>query len=139
MRINSGMQLVCLAASEVARLLIRVNVPDDIVRKTVHLVSSTLGHAGESLGFSLVLESVGREVDASPVYISLHEDVDTANTVELNFLILVLSPVTHANQVSATSVVLLVAFSQNSIRVESLPKPASLVRFDPRIVVNCKD
>lgn len=70
------------------------------------------------------------------VNISLDEDVDTTNAVKLNLLILVLSPVTHADQVCAASVVLLVAFSQNSVGVQSFAQAAALVGFDPGVVVD---
>lgn len=55
--------LVRLAISQVAGLLVRVNVPDNIVGQTNDLVAGTLGHLGEALGFGLVLESVCGEVD----------------------------------------------------------------------------
>lgn len=55
--------LVSLAISQVARLLVRVNVPDHVVGQTNDLVASTLGHLGEALGFGLVLEGVCGEVD----------------------------------------------------------------------------
>lgn len=56
--------LVCFPASEVARLLIGVDVPHDVVRQAVDSVSCALGHLGESLGLCLVLKGVGGEVDA---------------------------------------------------------------------------
>lgn len=68
--------------------------------------------------------------------IGLDENVDTANAVKLHFLILVLSPVTHADQVCPTSVVLLVAFSQDGVGVQSFAQAAALVGFDPRVVVD---
>lgn len=48
----------------VPRLLLRIDMPDDIIRQSVHLVSSALGHLRETLGFSLVFERVAGEVDA---------------------------------------------------------------------------
>lgn len=50
----------------VASLLLRVNVPDNVVWKTVDSVASTFGHLGESFCLSLVLEGVAGEVDACP-------------------------------------------------------------------------
>lgn len=68
--------------------------------------------------------------------VGLDEDVDTTNSIKLHLLVLVLSPVTHADQVLPTSVVLLVAFSQDGIGVQSLAQAAGLVGFDPRVVVD---
>lgn len=45
-------------------LLVRVDVPDDVVGETDDLVPGALGHFCESLGFGLVLECVGGEVDS---------------------------------------------------------------------------
>ena len=70
------------------------------------------------------------------VNVSLDEDVDTTNAVKLDLLVLVLAPVTHANQVCAASVVLLVAFGQDGVGVQGLAQTAGLVGFDPRIVVD---
>jgi hypothetical protein len=70
------------------------------------------------------------------VNVSLDEDVDTTNAVKLDLLVLVLAPVTHANQVCAASVVLLVAFGQDGVGVQSLAQTACLVGFDPRVVVD---
>lgn len=44
------------------------------------------------------------------VNVGLDKDVDTANAVELNLFVLVVSPVTHAGHVCPPSVVLLVAY-----------------------------
>lgn len=57
-------RLVCLAVSQVAGLLVGVNVPNNVVGQANDLVAGTLGHLGEALGFGLVLESVRGEVDA---------------------------------------------------------------------------
>lgn len=50
--------LVGLALTKVARLFVRIDVPDNIVGQTNNLVSSALGHLGKALGFGLVLECV---------------------------------------------------------------------------------
>lgn len=52
------------STSGVARLLIRVNVPDDIVGQSEHAVARALRHLGEAFCLGLVLECVGGEVDA---------------------------------------------------------------------------
>lgn len=57
----------------------------------------------------------------------LDEDVDATNAVKLNLLILVLPPVTHANQVGTASVVLLITLSQNSVGVQALAQTAAFV------------
>lgn len=48
----------------IARLLLRVNMPYNIVWKTIDAVSGALGHFRKALGFGLVLEGVAGEVDA---------------------------------------------------------------------------
>lgn len=68
--------------------------------------------------------------------IGLDENVDTTNTIKLNLLILVLSPIAHADQVGSTSVVLLVTLGKDSVGVESLTQAAGLVGFDPGVVVD---
>lgn len=61
---GASRRLVGLAVSQVTRLLLGINVPDDIVGQTIYFVTSALRHLGESLGFGLVLESVRGEVDS---------------------------------------------------------------------------
>jgi len=61
------------------------------------------------------------------VHISLDEDVDATNAVKLHLLVLVLAPVTHANQVCAAGVILLIAFGQDDIRVKGLLQAHGLV------------
>jgi hypothetical protein len=56
--------LVRFAIAEVAGLLFGVDVPHNVVRQAVHLVSSPLSHTGKTLRFSLVFERIGWEVDA---------------------------------------------------------------------------
>lgn len=58
------LRLVGLAISQVAGLLVRVDVPDHVVGQTNDLVAGTLGHFSEALSLGLVLERVGGEVDA---------------------------------------------------------------------------
>jgi hypothetical protein len=77
------------------------------------------------------------ESHTGTVDIGLDQNVDTTNAIQLNFLVLVLSPVTHANEISAASVVLLVSFGQDDVRIQGLAQTASLVGLDPRVVVNC--
>ena len=52
------------AKSGIAGLLVRVDVPDDVVGQAEDFVARALGHLCESFGFGLVLECVTREVDA---------------------------------------------------------------------------
>lgn len=56
-------RLVGLATSQVAGLLVGVDVPDHVVGQTDNLVAGALGHLGESLGLGLVLEGIRGEVD----------------------------------------------------------------------------
>lgn len=53
--------------------------------------------------------------------ISLDDNVHATNPIKLDLLVLVLPPVTHADQVSPASVVLLITFCQNSVRVQRCP------------------
>jgi hypothetical protein len=50
--------------AEVAWLLLRIDMPDDVVRKTDDLVACSLGHLSETLGLGLVFECVAWEVNA---------------------------------------------------------------------------
>jgi hypothetical protein len=50
--------------SHVARLLVFVNVPDNIVGQAVHAVARAACHLGEALRLGLVLEGVARKVYA---------------------------------------------------------------------------
>lgn len=68
--------------------------------------------------------------------IGLDDNINTTNTVELNFYILVVPPVTHSNEILTTGVVFLVTFRQNCVRVQRRAKSTCLVGFNPRIVVN---
>lgn len=63
------------------------------------------------------------------------KDVHASNSVQSNFLVLVLSPVAHPGHVRSAGVVLLVAFSQDNIFVETSGESSALVRLDPRIIV----
>lgn len=127
----------------VARFLVRVDMPDDVVRETNDFVSGSLGHLCETLRLGLVLEGVGGEVDTCgyksalashereigsllpqhtrPVNISLHKDVDTTDAIKLNLLVLVISPVAHFGHVLPSSVVLVVSFESRRISYRTLP------------------
>lgn len=50
--------------SRVARFLVGVDVPDDVVRKTVHAIAGTLCHFRKAFCLGLVLEGVAGEVYA---------------------------------------------------------------------------
>lgn len=61
----------------VAGLLVRVDVPYDVVRQTVDPISCPLGHLGETFRLCLVLEGIGGEVDAYSEAI-VSDEVSTA-------------------------------------------------------------
>lgn len=128
--------LVRLAIAQVARLLIRVDVPHDVVGQTDDLVAGTLRHLGESFGLGLVLKRVRGEIDTGPVNVGLDEDVDATNAVKLDLLVLVLPPVTHADQICAAGVVLLVAFGEDGIGVKGGTEAAGLLGVNPRVVID---
>lgn len=69
------------------------------------------------------------------VYISLDQNADTSNAIQLNLLVLVVSPVTQFGHVFAASIVFFVAFCKDCILVEAIGKSSAFVRLDPRIVV----
>lgn len=48
----------------IAALLFGVDMPNNVVGKTVDLVPGTLGHFSKSLGLGLVLKGIAGEVDA---------------------------------------------------------------------------
>lgn len=62
------MQIHCLCIS---RLLFRIDVPYDVVGKANHFISCSLGHLGKPFRFGLVLEWIGRKVDAWKLIISV--------------------------------------------------------------------
>lgn len=111
-------------------------MPHDVVGQSDHLVAGTLSHLGESLGLGLVLEGIRGEVDAGSVNVGLDEDVDATNAVKLNLFILVLAPVTHADQICAAGIVLLVTFSEDDIGVEGCTEALGLLGVDPGVVVD---
>jgi hypothetical protein len=51
------------SALRIAGLLLGINMPNDVIRKTYHLISCAFGHLGKTLGLGLILEGVAREVD----------------------------------------------------------------------------
>lgn len=53
-----------MASSDIACLLISVDVPHYVVGETNDLVSCPPGHLGKAFCLSLVLKGVAREVDA---------------------------------------------------------------------------
>lgn len=48
----------------IAALLFGVNMPNNVVGKTIDFVSGALGHFSKSLCLSLVLKGIAGEVDA---------------------------------------------------------------------------
>lgn len=130
------LSLVRLAITQVTRLLVSVDVPYDIIGQSDDLIASTLSHLGESFRLSLVLKGVCGEINARSVDVGLDENVDTANTVQIDFFILVLSPVTHADQICTAGVVFFVTFGENGIGVERGAEATGLVGFDPGVVVD---
>lgn len=48
--------LIRWSTSQVALFLLRIDMPNDIVRQSYHLISSSFGHLGEPFCFGLVLE-----------------------------------------------------------------------------------
>ena len=98
------------AVSGIAGLLVRIDVPDDVVGQSVDAVAGPLGHFGEALGLGLVLECVGGEVDAGAVHVGFHDDVDAADAVQGDLLMRVGVAVAHLGHVLSVRLVLLVAW-----------------------------
>lgn len=53
-----------MSSLSVAALLFGVDMPDNIIGKTVDFVAGALGHFSKSLCLGLVLKSIAGEVDA---------------------------------------------------------------------------
>jgi hypothetical protein len=69
--------------------------------------------------------------------VGLHEDVYTTNTIEFNFFIFVVAPITHGDEIFSAGVVFLIPFSENGIVVEGCSKSAPFLGLNPRVVINC--
>lgn len=93
----------------ISRLLIRIDMPHNVIRQPVNTVSSSFSHLREALSLCLVFKRIGREIDAAAVDISFDEDVDAANAVQGDLDVLVLAPVAHFGHVGAAGVVLFIA------------------------------
>lgn len=104
-------------------------MPDNVVGETNDLVACSLGHLGEPFRFGLVFECIGWEVNTCPdvlanaliiclrgeltssVDIGLDKNAHATNTVELEFLILVLAPVSLEAHMVSARLELLVAYT----------------------------
>lgn len=69
------------------------------------------------------------------VYIGLDEDAHATNTIQFYLFIFVVSPVPHPRHVCSSSIILLVAFRQNDILVQSRSKFSAFFGFNPGVVV----
>lgn len=95
----------------IARLFIRIDVPDNIVGQSKDAVSRALGHLGETFRLGLVLECVCGEVDAGAVDICFDDDVDAADAVKGNFFVWIGVPVAHFGHVDTVGLVFFVAWT----------------------------
>lgn len=86
--------------------------------------------------------------------VSLDKDVDATNAIKFNFDVFVVTPIAHLGHILASSVKLLVAY-MHAVRIvsaralvlltldddgifgQAIGEFATLVRFDPRVVVDC--
>ena len=94
----------------ISRLLIRINMPDNIVRQSIYPVSRALRHLRKAFGFGLVLECVCGEVDARAVDVGFYDNVDATDAVEWYLFVWVaVQAVTHLRHVDAVGLVLFVA------------------------------
>lgn len=93
----------------VSGFLFSVDVPHDVIRKTVDFIPCPLRHFGETLGFGLVLKRVTWEVDAGAVDVGLDQDIYASNAVQFDFFILIFAPVSHFRQVLPASIILTVS------------------------------
>lgn len=107
-------QSVCLPSTKIT-LLIRTDMPNNIIRQPHDLISSSIRHLAEALCLSLVLECVAGEVNAGSMHVCLDDDIDATDTVEMDFFVLVLAPVAHADEVFALGVEFLVAFDEDGV------------------------
>lgn len=61
---HGSASLVRRPGAQVPLFLLRVDVPDDVVREPDDLVARSFGHLGETLCLGLVLECVAGEIDS---------------------------------------------------------------------------
>jgi hypothetical protein len=96
----------------IARFLVSINVPDDIIGQAINTITSALGHLGKAFSLGLILKGVAREVDAGTVDIGFDDYIDAANAVEGYFNVFVFEAVTHCGHVFAVGFVFFVAWCQ---------------------------
>jgi len=62
--INSIPGSIRRSTFQIPRFLIRINMPNDVIREADDLVSGSPGHLGETFRLGLVFEGVAGEIDA---------------------------------------------------------------------------
>lgn len=88
-------------------------MPHHVIRQAIDAVASTFSHFGEPFCLGLVLEGVGREIDACALLVSgpwfgtlqgmhtrsmnvsLDENVNAAYAVEWNLDVFIVAPIAH--------------------------------------------
>lgn len=69
------------------------------------------------------------------MHICLDQDVDTANSIKVEFFVFVVSPVSLSCHVVPTSIILFVALGEHNIPIKGFGQLSTFVRFDPGIVI----
>ena len=57
-------ELVAMTLLHVSGLFVCIDVPDDVVRKSIDTVAGSFRHQGKALGFGLVFEGIAWEIDS---------------------------------------------------------------------------
>ena len=69
------------------------------------------------------------------MHIGLDKNIDTSNSVQFYFFVLVISPVAHTGHVCTSSVILLVPLGENDIFIKGVCQSSTFVRLNPRVVI----
>lgn len=139
----------------ISRLLLRIYVPNDIIRQSINVISGSLRHLGKSFRLGLVLECITGEIDAGAMYVGFDDDVDTADAVKWHFHILVGVAIAFERHIAPFCLVFFVAwdvasvmipllnlskeectFGEDDILIERGGELESFRRFLPGVVIN---
>lgn len=103
---------------QISRLLFGIDMPDDVIGETINAIACTFCHLGKAFRLCLIFKRVTREVDAGAMHICFDNDVDAADTVESDFLVLVFTPIAHCGHIFALCGIFVVALCKNHVLIE---------------------
>ncbi len=122
--------------SRIPGLLIRINMPNDIVRQTIHTITGSLGHLGKSLRFRLIFKRVARKIDTGAMHVCFYEDIHAADAVEGHLFVLVGPPVAEEGHVPPVCGEFFVAFCEDDVFGEGGGEFEAFGGFLPGVVVD---